>query len=207
MKKLFLIISFLLCIKLSFPQDDGRYVFNSKSELKYSLFLGPELKVSRMIEGYQLYTGIKGAILLNDKIVFGLSGGGFVTETIFMSLNDQGDESILNTIMGYGGFYLDYIIPSRLPVQVSFPTVIGAAGVALFSKLKTNGVIADEEMVEGGVFFIYEPGINLEVNLTKFLRMGFGAGYRLAVKGDMDRVSARDLSDFTFNWNLKFGFF
>ena len=207
MKKLIFIVVFTSLIRLTFAQGNNKYVFNNSSDIKSALFLGPELKVSRLIEGYQLYTGIKGAILFNDKIAIGLTGGGFVTEEVFVGLNDMGEETYLNTIMGYGGFYVDYIIHTESPVLISFPMLIGAAGVALFSKQAVGNLVADEEMVEGGVFFIYEPAVNMEVNITRFLRMGLGIGYRFAVRGDMDRVSAQDLSDITLNWNIKFGSF
>jgi hypothetical protein len=200
----FVILSF---IKLSFAQQDGSYIFDTKSDLKHSMFLGPELKLSRMIEGYQLYTGFKGGILFNDKIAFGMSGGGFVTETVFLSYDSHGDETYLNTIMGCGGFSIDYIINTSSPLSLSFPMFVGMAGVVLFATEKSDTLVADEKLTEGGVFFIFEPGINLEVTFTRFLRMGFGIGYRFAFRGDMDRVSPGDLSDFSFNWNIKFGSF
>ena len=207
MNKLFFIFIIPFCIQSSFAQNDANYIFGRKSNVKQSFFLGPELKLSRMIEGYQLYTGFKGGMMFNDKIAIGLSGGGFVTETVFKYYYDQGDVVLLNAIMIYGGFNINYIIQTNSPLQLSFPMLVGGAGVALFSQDTAVNMIADEKIVEGGVFIIYEPEINLEVTFTKFLRMGFGIGYRFAFRGDMDRVSPGDLSDFTFNLNIKFGSF
>jgi hypothetical protein len=207
MKKLILIFILLSFIKLTFTQENNKYIFSSSSDIKSTLFLGPELKISKLIDNYQLYTGLKVAILFNDKIAFGLAGGGFVTEEVFNGLNDLGEEAALNTISGYGGFYIDYIIPTESPVMISFPMLIGVAGIALFTPQEVNNLITDDRLIEGGVFFIYEPAVNAEVNITGFLRMGMGIGYRFAVRGDMDRVSARDFSAFTFNWNFKFGSF
>jgi hypothetical protein len=207
MNKLFFIFVILLCIQSSFAQYDANYIFGRKSNVKQSIFLGPELKLSRVIEGYQLYTGFKGGVLFNDKIAIGLSGGGFVTETVFLYHQSQSEKVYLNTIMGYGGFNIDYIVRTSSPVQLSFPMLVGAAGVALFTPDSTTNMIANDKLIEGGVFIIYEPGINLEVNITSFLRMGLGIGYRFAFGGDMDRVSPGDLSDFTFNLNIKLGSF
>ncbi len=207
MKKLILIIILLSFIKLTFGQENNKYVFSSSSDIKSTFFLGPELKVSKLIKGCELYTGLKAAILFNDKIAFGLAGGGFVTEEVFEGLDDLGQKAYLNTVSGYGGFYLDYFIPTEFPILISFPMVVGAGGIALFTPQNVNNAPGDEKLVEGGVFFIYEPAVNVEVNLTKFLRMGLGIGYRFAFKGDMDRVSARDFSSFTFNWNIKAGSF
>lgn len=207
MKKLAVVLISFLIVNISLAQGDVEYIFNSKSDIEYDFFLGPECKVAPMIEGIQVYSGLKAAMILNNKIALGVSGGGFITETLFEGLNDRGEPATLNTIMAYGGFYFDFIIPSRMPVQISFPTLLGVSGVTLFSSIHDSLYRADEEMVEGGVFFIYEPTINLELNITKFMRVGFGGGYRLAFRGDMDRLSAQDLSDITFNFNVKFGSF
>ena len=207
MKKLvFILISFFI-VKILFAQSEVKYIFNSKSDIEYDFFLGPECKVGKMIEGYQVYAGMKAAVIFNKKFAFGVAGGGFITETVFEGLNDMGEEALLNTVMAYGGFYFDYIIPTGIPLQISFPTLLGASGVTLFASAHNIQDRADEEMVEGGIFFIFEPAINLELNITSFMRIGLGGGYRLAVKGDMDRLSARDLSDPTFNFNMKFGSF
>lgn len=206
MKKILIVLISLLIAQITFSQKDVSYFFNN-DDIEYSFFLGPELKVAPMIEGYQVYSGVKAAMIFNNTVAFGLAGGGFVTETVFEGLNDIGEEALLNTVIAYGGFYLDYIVPSRLPVQISFPNLLGVAGVTLFSSEHGSPTGPDEEMVEGGVFFIYEPALNLEFNFTSFMRIGLGGGYRLAVKGDMDRVSASDMSDMTFNFNIKFGSF
>ncbi len=208
MNRLFLVILVIpIFFSLSFSQNRDYYIFNPNSHLKTTPYLGPELKFSELIEGYQLYTGFKGGILFNDRVAIGVSGGGFVTETVFLSYGRRGDEILLNTIMGYGGFNIDYIIRTRSPLQISFPMLVGAAGVALFAPDTTVGMTPDEKMVEGGVFIIYEPAINLEIDFARFLRMGLGVGYRFAFRGDMDRVSPGDLSGLTFNWNIKFGSF
>ncbi len=55
MKKLvFILISFFI-VKILFAQSEVKYIFNSKSDIEYDFFLGPECKVSQMIEGYQVY--------------------------------------------------------------------------------------------------------------------------------------------------------
>ncbi len=206
MKTLVFIMVVLFSMEMTFAQKETNYIFDS-DKIEYDFFMGPELKVSHLIEGYQLYSGIKAAMLLDNKFAFGISAGGFVTETKFEGLNDIGEWGLLNTVVAYGGFYFDYIIPGNLPVQISFPNLVGVAGVTLFSSVYNTPGRTDEEMVEGGVFFIYEPAVNLEFNITSYLRIGFGGGYRLAIKGDMDRLSAKDMSDPTFNFSIKIGSF
>ena len=98
MKRLSFILLFLLVTDLIFSQKEVNYFFDN-NEIDYGFFLGPEIKVAPMIEGYQVYSGIKAAMIFNERIAFGLAGGGFVTETVFEGLNDLGEEGLLNTVM------------------------------------------------------------------------------------------------------------
>jgi hypothetical protein len=197
------LISFFI-VNISLAQRDIKYIFNSKPEIEYNFFLGPECKVGPMIDGVHVYSGLKAGMILNNKIAVGLSGGGILSS---IGYKDYVEDTHLKAIVVCGGFFFDIIIPSRFPVQISFPNLLGISGVTFFS----NGIDSrnrdDLELLEGGTFFIYEPAINLEINIIKFMRIGLGGGYRLALGEDMDRLLAQELSDITFNINLKFGSF
>lgn len=65
--------------------------------------------------------------------------------------------------------------------------------------------IVDEKLVEGGAYFVLEPSINLEINLSKVIRIGIGGGYRFILKSELERFSDKDLSAPTLNFNVKFG--
>jgi hypothetical protein len=95
------------------------------------------------------------------------------------------------------------------PVQISFPTVIGGGGVLLLEKMPKNPIsgIVDEKLVEGGVYFVLEPAINLEVNLSRVVRIGIGGGYRFIINSDLERFSNKDLSAPSINFNIKFGIY
>jgi hypothetical protein len=205
MKKPVFIIVLLSFATLISAQENNRYIFNNTADIKMTYFVGPVIKVTRLIDKYELYTGLRAGMLYNDKFGFGLAGGGFVTEELINGLNKAGEMAELNTVVVYGGFSVDYLLHTNSPVSVSFPMLVGAAGLILFGQHEGLNGVLDEEMVEGGVFFIYEPSVCLELTMTKFLRTGVGIGYRLAFRGDMDRVSRKDLSNVTFNCSFKFG--
>ncbi|MBN2347641.1 MAG: hypothetical protein JXJ22_02320 [Bacteroidales bacterium] len=204
-----LFITFIIAFSNLYSQEisnnESQFIFKNSKPVDISLFLGPEVKFTHLINGFGAYAGVKAAILFNNSFALGLAGGGFVTETVFDGPTRDGVIDGLNTIMGYGGFYLDYIIPSKMPFQISFPTLIGAGGVVLFEK--STEALRDEKMVEGGVFLIIEPAVNLEMNVSKFFRPGIGVGYRLAFRGDMDRLAPKDVSGLSVNLNFKFGSF
>ena len=209
-----LIVKTIILLSIILPhhimaQNTSKYVFGTDKPVRSSLFLGPEVKYSSLYGTDQLYGGLKAALLFNQHYAFGLSFGSFLTEAVADAPGSQGDSVGLNTVMMYGGFYLDYITSFNAPVQISFPTVIGGGGVLLLEKMEPNPVsgIQDERVVEGGVYFVLEPAVNLEINLTRTIRIGMGGGYRFIINSDMERFSDKDFSAPTLNFNIKFGLY
>ncbi len=190
-------------------QREASNIFGNNKPVTWSLFLAPEAKFSFLYGTGEVYGGLKGAILFDHHYSFGLSFGSFMTEAVTDAPGTSGDTTGLNTVMMYGGFYFDYVTTLNSPVQISFPTLIGGGGILLLEKLEPNPVsgIIDEKLVEGGVYFVVEPAINLEINLTRVIRIGIGGGYRFVINSDLERFSDKDLSAPSFNFNIKFGLY
>ena len=188
-------------------QGETKSLFGNNRPVDWSLFLAPEVKYSALYGEGEIYGGLKAALLFKHHYIFGLSYGSFLTEAVKNGIGSQGDTTGLNTVMMYGGFYLDYVTSFNSPVQISFPTIIGGGGILLLEKLEANPVsgIIDEKLVEGGVYFVLEPAINLEINLSRVIRIGIGGGYRFIINSDLERFSNNDLSAPTLNFNIKFG--
>lgn len=204
-----LILLYIIVPHHILAQNTSKHVFGSERPVRWSLFLGPEIKYSALYGTDQLYGGLKAALLFNHHYAFGLSFGSFLTEAVEDGPGTQGDTTGLNTVMMYGGFYFDYVTSFNAPVQISFPTIVGGGGILLLEKMEPNPVsgIVDEKMVEGGVYFVLEPAINLEINLTRVIRIGIGGGYRFIINSDLERFSDKDLSAPTLNFNIKFGLY
>ncbi len=206
-KKL-LLIALLSGYFINGKSQDEKYLLSNNKQLSWSLFIAPEAKYTRIYGIGTLYGGVKGAILYNNKYAIGLSVGSFLTEAVKDGPGSEGNITGLNQVMGYGGFYFDYFSSFNSPVQISFPIVIGGGGIILLEKKEPNSVgIVDEKFVEGGVFFALEPAINMELNISKAIRVGFGIGYRFIINSDLERYSNKDLSAPSVNMNVKFGIF
>jgi hypothetical protein len=76
---------------------------------------------------------------------------------------------------GYGGFLMRYhaFIP-RSPVSISFAALVGGGGVGL-----TDRWDDDVRRDNADVFFIFEPQLGAHLNVTRWMRVGVDAGYRL----------------------------
>ena len=57
------------------------------------------------------------------------------------------------------------------------------------------------------VFFVLEPAVNIEINITSFLRIHLGAGYRFISGIEKYNFTNSDFSGPSGNFTLKFGMF
>ncbi|MBN2213007.1 MAG: hypothetical protein JW723_02080 [Bacteroidales bacterium] len=190
-------------------QKETKHLFGKDRPAEWSLFIAPEVRYSSLFNTGVVYGGVKGALLFDHHYAFGFSVGGFLTEALTEAPGTTGEIVGLNEVMIYGGFYFDYVTTFNSPVQISFPTLIGGGGILLLEKTEPNPVsgIVDEKLVEGGIYFVVEPAINMEINLTRVIRIGLGGGYRFIVNSDLERFTDKDLAAPFVNMNIKFGIY
>jgi hypothetical protein len=149
-------------------------------------FGAPVVKFSDIGGEFAVFAGARGGWIINHTLVLGLGGYGLAS-----SIGDYPGEREVE--FGYGGLELEYINSSDDIVHFTILTLIGAGGVtALFD--------------EGEAVFVLEPAANLEVNVTKWFRLGAGGGYRFVSGADLV-LSDDDLSAFFGVLTFKFGGF
>jgi hypothetical protein len=61
--------------------------------------------------------------------------------------------------------------------------------------------------IDNDAFFVFEPGLEVEVNLVKFMRFAAGGSYRYTSKVSMINSSETMLRGFNGYFALKFGAF
>jgi hypothetical protein len=59
--------------------------------------------------------------------------------------------------------------------------------------------------IERSLYFVMEPRIEAEMNITTKFRLGLGGGYRLVNGTDLSLFNDHDLSTATYQLSLKFG--
>ena len=116
--------------------------------------------------------GAKGGIVLGHLVTLGLGGSGFFNDLHYDS-NTGRDISLAG---GYGGFFFEPIIMPKYPVHISFPVLIGAGGVAIVSAKDDNWNNAFKSEASDA-FMVIEPGIEVELNVTRFFRFCVGGYY------------------------------
>jgi hypothetical protein len=109
--------------------------------------------------------GLRGVIMLNDRLGVGLAG--YLLGTEDMKLEDNA----VRQAGLYGGLYGQYVLASSQLVHGFVDTTVGTGGWCE----RSIGEDCDEYE-----FVFVEPTANLELNLTANVRVAVGVGYRQA---------------------------
>jgi len=150
--------------------------------------------------------GARGAFIVNDRFGIGLSGYAMGWD------GPTGDNAELNKqhqlVGGYGGLLLEYRVLPWFPIHGLIDTTFGGGVVCTSTRWANDDDDGRRrECQDSRGFGMILPTANIEVNLTRFLRLSTGAGYRFAFARDRNGISGRDLSGWTARTNLEFGWF
>lgn len=213
-----LITLFLFLIALSGYTQ--RYVDTNdpkKEEIKSLLskgndlngFGGSDLRIGDFKGERGLMVGAYGGLIINRRYLFGLAGYGIVTKIEFDgTVPGQTEPKNLNLHGGYGGVIVGASIAPREVIHVSIPILLGAGAFEVVDKIFFPANIQDSEFtIENTVFFVVEPGIELEFNISNHFRLGFGASYRYITGTELANVSDDDVSGAAGMISFRFGRF
>lgn len=178
-------------------------------------FGGPEIKVSTINGETALMVGGRGGWIINHT--FSIGGGCYgqvldidaPREAIIKYPYPNGSAKDLRLEFGYGGFIMEYTGEWESLVHYSVNSLIGAGGVSYCDKAYDD----DYEDYEDGngigddAFFAFEPGINAEMNITKWCRVNAGVSYLLVKGVDIVGLEDSDFGGVTGNLTFKFGKF
>jgi hypothetical protein len=171
-------------------------------DVSHGGFGGPVLKIGGVAGSTGLWVGGRGGWIINldENHAISLGGGGYglVTEH---EVIDPLIEEELYAMNGYGGFILEYTNRSYSLVHFTATSLIGAGGLMLRDRSFED--VSDDP----DTFFVLEPGVNVEVNVTGFFRIGAGASYRITSGINRFGFSDSDFSGFNGVITLKFGKF
>lgn len=153
-----------------------------------------------------LLVGAEFTAVINHSFNIGLQGYGLVTSIHSSSVSDYGDQMYIG--LGYGGIKLEPVLFYNSPVHVSFPVLLGGGGITEYSKNYYGGYHHyHHNKYTSDWFFLVEPGVNMELNIVKFMRISTGVSYRVTSNFEFDGIEQNNLNGFNFDLSLKFGWF
>ncbi|MEI6412496.1 MAG: hypothetical protein WCR52_24100, partial [Bacteroidota bacterium] len=167
--------------------------------------------------------GASGMLIFNRRWSIGVAA--FGTRNIDPKLSDN--SGLHFNYQAAGGILEFTPRPDRI-VHLSFPLFLGAGMARLDSsefrrnnQFEGTGDHTKGDFADGGrrgenAFFVVQPNVRVEMNLTRFARIYAGVGYRIATGGSVSypnasggtsSLGAADLSGLSVQAGVKLGLF
>ncbi len=149
--------------------------------------------------------GGRAAWIINHSLALGFAGSGFMNDFQYDAVYDED----INLTGGYGGLLIEPIIFPKAPVHLSFPIIGGVGGIAYTRTSHTynNWDYPGSWIEDTETFLVFEPGVEMELNIVKFFRLAFGVSYRFTTDLQLLNIPPQALEGFTTGITFKFGKF
>jgi len=165
-------------------------------KLDFGAYFGPIVKFSKINNEFAVLIGGRAGLLIDHKFLIGAGGYGLANEIPVNNIWPN-DDYLLE--LGYGGLVLEYILRSRKLAHLSFHTLIGGGSLCL-----CDGWY---QPWDHDAFFVFEPGLDLMLNVTKRFRIGVGGSYRFTSGVNLNGLRDEEISGPSAALTLKFGHF
>jgi len=197
MKKSIFIVLFLVFTSVLFSQERAYQTIFDNQDLRISGMGGPFMQFTSVAGEFGHMMGGGGAVLINN-FFFGGYGLG-LTNSIPDYVNDHPTDRLT---LGHGGFWLGYALFGQKPVHISISSMIGWGEFGIMQFDGYYPFLRDK-------IFVIVPTVEVEMNLTRYLRIGAGASYNLYTGLDegMHGYRSSDISAPGGFLSFKFGWF
>jgi len=137
-------------------------------------------------DDYAYFAGGYGGLEFGRSIFVGWGGARLANDV------QIGDTNPADLNMRYNGLMLGYTYQPYRAIHPRFMTMIG------------TGRVEFDEQTEDRIF-VLRPSLGLELNVFRWFRLGFDAGYRFVSDTDVIGLRDQDLSSFFGEVKLTFG--
>lgn len=207
MKSIKILVVLLFCSTFLQAQFDGQpnyqTVFGNNKRISHGGYGALTIGGGQIENSPALFTGIRAGWVIDHRLTLGISGNAFANN-LYVDLYDGVIESGLTG--GYGGLLIEFTVAPFSPIHISIPVVVGVGGIARIEDYYRNNYY-EPRVIDEDVFFMVEPGVELEMNLVRFIRLGAGLTYRHSSELRLMQVDKEALRGLGFNFTLKIGKF
>ncbi len=190
--------------------DTMRTVFKRDSVRYLGIYVAPEYQYSQSYGDFTSYTGGALMLIVNKRLAFGPAAYHLVEEAYSPT-----EIAPFRLRAGFGGLKVERTIRPNSAVHVGFSLLLGGGyasadtmGRRNFDHDHSNDNNRDFRN-RGNTYFIGQPGLTLEANLWRRLKVFTAANYRFASKtsGSSALVNASALQGFGMSAGIKLGVF
>lgn len=186
-------------------QEEIKTIFDQGVH-RISGFGGPFMYFSTFHKDFAHFMGGGGGVLINNKFYLGGFGFGLTTSHPVPTSQYDRLNLDLNTDykydFGYGGLMFGYIFgwSNAIHLTVGFQGGWGAISI------RNPNDFTDWDF-EADPVYVLSPLAEVEMNITRFFRIGVGANYRYVGDVDFSNLDDMDLSSPGVYLSFKFGWF
>jgi hypothetical protein len=187
-----------------FAQDEETLL---TGEITHGGFGGPVVKFTRFDGEFGVLVGGRGGWIINHSFSIGGGGYGLVNSIPGPAEVTSLTEPLLT--VGYGGFEMEYIRHSGKLVHSTVNLLIGGGGAGYHEKMEEDWNFENDvhDNPTWDSFFIVEPGIGVELNVSSFFRIDAGASYRFVSGIEKNDLTNADIGGPSAVLTFKFGKF
>ncbi len=150
-----------------------------------------------------VFVGARGGWIVNRTLAIGFEGYGAVPTAKF---DDIIPERVV-TLGGYGGMFLELILFSNQVVHVTFPVSGGSGWFGYYEDWENTTNTFSDDLIAEDVFWYVEPGVDLELNVSRNFRLAGGVSKRYTQDLDLPNTRGKDFSKLSYFLTLKIGRF
>lgn len=175
-----------------------------KTKIRVGGFGAPTIKYTTFNDQSAILLGGYAGVMLNSRIMLG-AGAYALVNNIEAPEKTPGDPTQYWN-MWYTGFVPEYTFKSNKLFHVAAGVLLGGGGV--YKSERYHGL--DNEDREGwdySGFFVGEPHVNFEMNITNYLRVAIGGSYRFVQGSNTAGITDSKLSGPAAHFTLKAGRF
>lgn len=150
-----------------------------------------------------------GGVFINRRWMLGLAFAGSTNDIRVPAQYSVDPQTPMTYQYGQGGLKLERVIGSNKPIHMVVNLFTGVGFTAQYDRYNwyNNNYNDFHTKHDENWFYVVEPGVQLEMNLFRWMRLSPGISYRNTSHSGAAGLSDRDLSDWSYNVTVKFGGF
>lgn len=182
----------------SSPHDETLF----PGHFRNGYFGGLVVKLSSVNEQFGAIAGVRGGWMPKRSYSLGI-GAYYLVNAV--GVENAIADSTLDIVFGYAGPELEYVNRSHKLVHYTICVLAGPGFIEYKDYDPAEG--KDEEAMDMDLFFVFEPAVNIMLNVHPIARLGFSVSYRYVYGAELRGVEERKLRSPSAVVTLKFGRF
>ena len=208
MKRNIFTLLLLAVSSFSFAQEI-QTIFHHNSERASGGYGAITNKITRIGGNYANLTGIYGGWYINHKFLLGVSAAALTNDIRVPEKYNALPGQRMSYEYGEVGMVTEYVVGSHKAIHVAFNLFTGAGFTVQYQRYGLDDYDYDSQdnHHDDNWFFVLEPGAQVEINVTRWMRFSPGVSYRLTSGSEAIGLTDSDLRNVNYNLTLKFGKF